>query len=791
MSLKLLLRPYLRILIITITGFIAIMVGMAILGLQISNEITELTSQAIKFNQHPFKVSAAARDARFYITKIRIENLSAVLDPANFEHAAFNQEIKKYEASLDNNLSIIESNFLGDMDKVREARDFSRIWHKERAEQINLIVNGRNTEAAYAISTKDTSVYEALQARMDYIAAFSSKKADDLVIQAQERSEELHIRLWYLLLAFTLFILIAGGATIMMVLSSLYQRDMKLLQANNNLQIAATAFESQEGMFVTDANSIILRVNQAFIKITGYSAEDAVGKKTQHMFSSGRENRSLYAAMWDRVNNTGTWSGEVRNKRKNGEVYPGHLTITAVKDAAGIVRNHVGTFTDITKSKAASEVIINLAYYDPLTQLPNRRLLLDRLAHALAASARSSQRGGLLYLDLDHFKTLNDTLGHDVGDLLLQQVAARLTASVREGDTVARLGGDEFVVLLEDLSHQVIEAAAQTKDVAEKTLLTLNQPYQLNTHTYHSTPSIGAILFNGHEFVVDELLKKADIAMYQSKTEGRNTIRFFDPMMQEIITARADMGHELRKAIEQNQFQLHYQIQVDCNGQAQGAEALIRWLHPERGIISPLNFIPLAEETGLILPIGQWVIDAACAQLKIWQQNLLTKDLVLAVNVSAKQFHQEDFVEQVLATTQRHGINSTCLKLELTESMLVDNINDIIIKMDALSKIGIQFSLDDFGTGYSSLQYLKNLPLNQLKIDQSFIRDITTDSSDRTIVRTIITMAHSLDINVIAEGVEAAEQRHYLLDNGCMNYQGYLFSKPVPIDEFEALLRTS
>src|SRR5450830_1078256 len=573
-------------------------------------------------------------------------------------------------------------------------------------------------------------------------------------------------------------------ATIAMI-ASIYARELTL-KLNKQVQISAIVFESAECLLITDANGVILSVNQAFTKTTGYTAKEAIGQSPR-ILRSGLQDESFYRAMWESIQQIGVWQGEIWNKHKNGDVYPKLLTIYAIKGQGGIISNYVSSLVDITISKAAQLEINNLAFYDPLTQLPNRRLLLDRLNQALTASARSGHRGALLFLDLDHFKTLNDTLGHDVGDLLLQQVAARLTASVREGDTISRLGGDEFVVLLEDLGEQDIEAAAQTKDVAEKTLLTLNQPYQLNTHTYHSTPSIGAILFNGHEFVVDELLKKADIAMYQSKTEGRNTIRFFDPMMQEIITARADMGHELRKAIEQNQFQLHYQIQVDCNGQAQGAEALIRWLHPERGIISPLNFIPLAEETGLILPIGQWVIDAACAQLKIWQQNLLTKDLVLAVNVSAKQFHQEDFVEQVLATTQRHGINSTCLKLELTESMLVDNINDIIIKMDALSKIGIQFSLDDFGTGYSSLQYLKNLPLNQLKIDQSFIRDITTDSSDRTIVRTIITMAHSLDINVIAEGVEAAEQRHYLLDNGCMNYQGYLFSKPVPIDEFEAL----
>lgn len=559
-------------------------------------------------------------------------------------------------------------------------------------------------------------------------------------------------------------------------------------KAEFNLRIAAIAFEGQEGIMITDPNKVIIRVNQAFTTITGYSAEEVIGQ-TPKLLSSGQQDKAFYKAMWDILNNEGYWGGEIWNRRKSGDVYPEYLTITAVKDDANVITNYVSTITDITMSKAASDQIKNLAFYDSLTQLTNRRLFLDRLNQAMASSARSGQRGALLFLDLDHFKTLNDTLGHDVGDLLLQQVAERLTSCVREGDTVSRLGGDEFVVLLVDLSEQAIEAASQTKGIAEKILLSLNQPYQLGTRRHHSTPSIGATLFVGHTLDSEELLKQADIAMYQAKSDGRNAIRFFDPKMQEAITHRADMEYELRMAIERNQFQLYYQAQVGNNGQVLGAEVLIRWIHPERGIISPSNFIPLAEEAGLILLIGQWVFDAASAQIKAWQQNPLTKDIRLSVNVSAKQLQQVDFVEQVVATMARHNVNPSHIKLELTESMLVNNINDIITKMNALSKIGVSFSLDDFGTGYSSLQYLKKLPLNQLKIDQSFVRDIATDNSDRVIVRTIITMAHSLDINVIAEGVETAEQQQFLLDNGCTHYQGYLFSKPLPIDEFEALLR--
>jgi diguanylate cyclase (GGDEF)-like protein/PAS domain S-box-containing protein len=461
------------------------------------------------------------------------------------------------------------------------------------------------------------------------------------------------------------------------------------------------------------------------------------------------------------------------------------------RDAGGAPVRVIGTHTDISLRKAAEEEISNLAFFDPLTHLPNRRLLTDRLTQALVSSARSAGVGALLFIDLDDFKTLNDTLGHDIGDLLLQQVALRLTSCVREGDTVARFGGDEFVVMLEDLSHDLPDAAAQAKMVGEKILTSLDQSYRLGRYEHHSTPSIGVTLFNGNQPGIDELMKQADIAMYQAKKQGRNTLRFFDPHMQDVINARADIEADLRHALESRQFHLYYQIQVDNFHHAVGAEALIRWIHPERGMVSPAQFIPLAEETGLILPIGLWVLETACAQLDAWGRDALTRDLILAVNVSARQFRQPDFASQVLSVVQRHAINATRLKLELTESLLLDDVEDIIVKMSALKEIGIQFSLDDFGTGYSSLQYLKRLPLDQLKIDQSFVRDIACDASDKAIVRTIIAMAHSLSLEVIAEGVETEEQRQFILDNGCEQFQGYLFGRPVPLAEFEALLRNA
>jgi diguanylate cyclase (GGDEF)-like protein/PAS domain S-box-containing protein len=552
-------------------------------------------------------------------------------------------------------------------------------------------------------------------------------------------------------------------------------------------RIAAIAFEVQEGMTVTDVEGTILRVNHAFTRITGYTAEEAIGKNPR-ILKSDQHNSNFYETLWESINNTGAWNGEIWNRRKNGEVYPEHLSITAVKNSEGLTTNYVAMFADITLTKKAEDEIKQLAFYDPLTGLPNRRLLQERLKPALASSHHSSRKGALLFIDLDNFKILNDTQGHDMGDLLLQQVAKRLESSVREGDTVARLGGDEFVVMLEDLSEQAMDAAAQTEVIGNKILHALNAPYQLATHDYHSTPSIGATLFIGHEQSIDDLLKQADIAMYQAKDSGRNTMRFFDPQMQASINARVKLESELNVALLENQFQLYYQAQVHLNQQIIGAEVLIRWQHPLRGLISPADFIPLAEETYLIVSIGLWVLEMACIQLKKWEENEHTQHLQLAVNVSAHQFYQADFVERVSEVLTQSAINPARLKLELTESLVLKNIDDTINKMHKLKKIGVHFSMDDFGTGYSSLSSLKKLPLDQLKIDQSFIRDIANDPDDAVIVQTIIAMANKLDMEVIAEGVETEAQRGFLEQNNCPLFQGYLFSKPLPIEQFDLLV---
>ncbi len=450
----------------------------------------------------------------------------------------------------------------------------------------------------------------------------------------------------------------------------------------------------------------------------------------------------------------------------------------------------IGTVQDITERKKAEEIIYDLAYYDPLTRLPNRRLMLDRLKQALISHKLKSRYGAILFMDLNDFKTLNDIKGHDIGDLLLIKVSRHLQAAVHEDDTVARTSGNEFVVLLDTLDKATDLAASQAEIVAQKLLMSISQPFDLQGYEYRCTASIGIALFHSHEITADELIKHADMAVHQAKETGKNTICFFDPAVQAALESRVQLESWMRKALD-GQYSLYFQIQIDNDYKATGVEALIRWYHPKQGMISPAAFIPLAEQTGLILPIGQWVLETACAQLKAWEHNQNTQHLILAVNVSAKQFNQPDFVQQVLTVLDKTGVSPDRLKLELTESMLVNNVEDIIVKMNALRNKGVRFSLDDFGTGFSSLSYLKRLPLDQLKIDQSFVRDALTDPNDAAIIRTIIALGQSLGIEVIAEGVETEEQRNFLANHGCKYYQGYLFSKPLPLKEFEQLFASS
>jgi diguanylate cyclase (GGDEF)-like protein/PAS domain S-box-containing protein len=553
------------------------------------------------------------------------------------------------------------------------------------------------------------------------------------------------------------------------------------------LRVAAVTFETHDAILITDRHANIIRVNQAFTDITGYSSEEVLGKNPR-MMSSGRQDRAFYREMWQQLLHTGSWAGEIWDKRKNGQVYPKWLTISVVKDETQETTHYVAIFSDITARKQADEEIRNLAFYDALTRLPNRRLFMDRFRAALTTSTRRNDYGAVLFIDLDRFKTLNDTLGHDYGDMLLIEVAARISSCVREMDTVARLGGDEFVVLIEGVGNDRDEVAHKVGLLAEKIRGVLAHPYRLKSHEHHSSPSIGVSLYLGNENTVDELIQHADMAMYQAKSAGRNAVRFFDPVMQQNVAMRAEMENDLYHAIALSQLRLHYQVQVDSKYQPLGAEALLRWYHPQRGMIMPGQFIPVAEDSTLILDIGSWVLDQACRQLALWRENKIMRDLTLAVNVSAKQFSQPNFADQIAGVVNLHQINPANLKLELTESLVLHDLNNAITQMHLLKKLGVKLSMDDFGTGYSSLSYLKQLPLDQIKIDHSFIHGITQDGNDALLVQTIIDMAGNFNMDVIAEGVETDAQLTFLKHQDCMSYQGFLFSKPLPLEDFEALL---
>lgn len=571
----------------------------------------------------------------------------------------------------------------------------------------------------------------------------------------------------------------------------LFNQQTALQKANEELRIAAIAFNSQDGIVVTDAHSVILRVNPAFTELTGYTAEEAIGQ-TPALLKSGHHDAEFYSQMWHALIENHYWQGEIWNRRKSGEIYPEWLTITAVLDSHQQISHFVSVFNDITQRKLAEEQILQLAFYDPLTHLPNRRLLMDRTNQAKLNSSRSHQYGAILFMDLDQFKTLNDTQGHDIGDLLLIEVAKRLTACVRKIDTVARLGGDEFVLLLEELGNTPDHAAAHAQMIGEKVLTSLRQPYQLKQYEYRTSASLGISLFYNDDISVETLFKQADTAMYEAKNAGRNAWRFFDPQMRVVLEARMAMEADLQQAINRQQLQLYYQTQVDSERHILGAEALLRWQHPDKGLILPNQFIPLAEETGLIIPIGLWVLETTCRQIQYWDsQGILSPRFQLSVNVSASQFRHSSFVDQLGEILARVNVDPRRLKLELAESVFIQNAADTADKMHQLKSLGLTFSIDDFGTGYSSLSYLKQLPLDQLKIDRSFICDLGQNDNATVLVQTIIGMSRNLGLHVIAEGVESEAQVKSLIEFGCPSFQGYLFCRPLPDSDFISLLYQS
>ena len=534
-----------------------------------------------------------------------------------------------------------------------------------------------------------------------------------------------------------------------------------------------------------DAECRRIYVNPALCTILGGDMTAVIGKKPSE-FPGGQE-YDLYESKIRKVFATGK-DAEFELTVKAEKEICNLIRLTAERDLSGSIKTVMGVGRNISELNTQRQHTSRMAFYDQLTNLPNRRLLIDRLQHALTSSAHSGLHGALIFIDLDNFKTLNDTLGHGIGDLLLKQVAQRLISCVRQEDTVARVGGDEFVIVLENLGKQIQQAAFQLEVLAEKILAMLNQPYHLADYDRQSTPSIGIVMFSGDKISIDDLMKRADIAMYQAKKVGRNSIRFFDLDMQAAVEMRSSLEESMKRALPQQQFMLLYQAQTDDTGKIVGAEVLLRWQHPTNGLILPDDFIHIAEETGLIVPIGLWVLKSACHQLKIWEQEPGKDHLHIAVNVSARQFQQADFVEQIIGILKSTDINPARLTLELTESMVLDSTPETIRKMQVLKKTGLKFAMDDFGTGHSSLSSLKKLPLDQLKIDQMFIRDITENNDAAIIVQTIIAMAHNLCMEVIAEGVETKMQKDFLIQHHCVSFQGYFFGKPMPIKEFEQAL---
>ena len=522
--------------------------------------------------------------------------------------------------------------------------------------------------------------------------------------------------------------------------------------------------------------------NQAFLDAVGYGREEVMGRTSLELgIWANADDRSTMTEMV--LQNSNCRGLEAQFKKKSGEVFWGEISASRVEIEG--VSCLLSVTRDLSFAKAAENTIRSLAYYDALTGLPNRRMLLEKLHQPAATGAPGNRLRALLMVDLDNFKALNDALGHQKGDLLLQEVARRIAACVHESDVVSRLSGDEFVVLIEDLNEVAAEAANQTKAIGERILDSLGQPCVISEHEYLSTASIGITLFKNREDSTEDFLQQALIALHQAKAAGRNVIRFFSPALQATVNARATLEDDLRQAIKKKQFELYYQPQVE-SGRLTGVEALIRWRHPRRGIVPPDEFIPMAEETGLILPLGEWILKAACKQIAAWEKRDQQNQFAVAVNISALQFRQPEFVEQVLTAVSRAGSNPRALKLELTESMLAENLDEVIAKMTELKSHGLSFSLDDFGTGYSSLSYLKRLPLDQMKIDRAFVRDMMVDATSGAIAQTILSLGRAMGLSVIAEGVETEEQRGFLAGLGCHSFQGFLFSHPLPLKEFQA-----
>lgn len=564
------------------------------------------------------------------------------------------------------------------------------------------------------------------------------------------------------------------------------RKKSELLIEKQTIALESTA----NAIVITDVQAKIEWVNPAFVTLTGYSLNEAIGKTMQDLANSGYQDRAFYKEMWKTIRSKNIWRGDLINRKKNGLVYDEYMTITPVINQNDEITNFIAVKEDISQRKASEKEIQELAFYDLLTGLPNRRLFMEQLKHAVLSSFRHETYSALLFIDLDHFKIINDTYGHDIGDLFLVDVASRINSCVREKDIVARLGGDEFVILLEQLGSDSREAILIASSIGEKIMVRLNQEYIDSNIRHKGSGSIGICMFLNEYNKAEDILKRADTAMYKAKDSGRNSICFFDPLMQQELEQRSQLEKELWQAFANNELLLYYQLIVNERQEAVGTEALLRWEHPEKGIIGPNNFLSLVEKNNMIIPIGDWVVEEGLRQLHRWQQCEMLETLFLSINISAVQFQKIDFVSKLEEKIKRFNIDCSSLYLELTESSLMHDIESTVIKIKALRSMGIHISIDDFGTGYSSLSYLKQFKLDQLKIERLFVRDILIDQDDLILVKTIINMGKNLGMDVVAEGVENQRQFETLRAAGCTKFQGYWINRPMPEVEINALLRS-
>ncbi|MGF6691644.1 diguanylate cyclase (GGDEF)-like protein/PAS domain S-box-containing protein [Metapseudomonas resinovorans] len=714
-------------------------------------------------------------------------NMTAALLAFNEHLSTVKQQLQERIAHQAEHSAEIQVFTLALKDEVAEVDTAMGEMVKEASLIFSFFREGQSDNAGKRMATMDrryAKLLDALAAVRERVGLIQSKLLEEELASVEELR-----RIEYSIMLFVLLMVSAAvfyGRRIKREMEAhAAEREGYLARLRESekqfRQQASLLDKAQDAIVVHDMDHRILYWNKSAERLYGLFKEEALGKSAQDLIYQGHAAVDVATHC---LIETGDWSGEVTLRRRDGSTITFESHRTLVRDDNGRPQSVLSINTDITHRKAAEQEVRRLAFYDQLTGLANRRLLLDRLQHVLAGGARNLHTSAVILIDLDNFKALNDTLGHDRGDMLLQEVAHRLCGCIRESDTVARLGGDEFVVLLEGLNENPPDAAIQARAVCEKILNALNITYQMDGYEHHSTPSLGIALFQGQLNSVDDVMKRADLAMYRAKAAGRNTLRFFDPEMQAVATARARLEADLRQGLQGKELLLHFQPQVNIEGRIIGAEALMRWQHPERGLVLPAMFIPLAEETGLILPLGHWALQTACAQLVAWARHPETARLVVAVNVSARQFHHPDFVEEVLTVLRYTGADPKKLKLELTEGLLVEDMESTVAKMIELKEIGIGLSLDDFGTGYSSLSYLKSLPLDQLKIDQSFIRDVLVDPNDAAIACAIISLSQILGLSVIAEGVETEAQRAFLATHGCQTYQGNLFSRPLPAEQF-------